>query len=80
MVEGESKPIPNCFIPCSTTLGNTKHPNFLGDSNVVCFKTLKVGLENLDALVMTYKNWLDNPRDRCVFPMSNVAKYFFAKA
>ena len=39
----------------------------------------KLGIENLDALVMIYKNWLDDPRDGCVFPRGNVAEYFNTK-
>ena len=34
-----------------------------------------LGIENLDALVMIYKNWLDDLRDGCMFRRINVAKY-----
>jgi hypothetical protein len=34
-----------------------------------------LGIENLDALVMIYKNLLDDLRDGCMFRMVNVAKY-----
>lgn len=36
-------------------------------------------LKNMDALVMTCKNWLDDPRDGRMFPRGKVAKYFNAK-
>jgi hypothetical protein len=38
---------------------------------VLCMCNL--GIENQDALVVIYKNWLDDPRNGCVFPRGNVA-------
>ena len=40
----------------------------------------KLGIENPDALLMFYKNWLDGPRYGCVPPKGNVAKYFNIEA
>ena len=39
----------------------------------------KLGIENLDALVIIYKTWQDGPRDGCVLPRGNVAEYFNTK-
>jgi hypothetical protein len=38
-----------------------------------------LSIKNMDALVMTCKNWLDDPRDGRMFPRGKVAKYFNAK-
>lgn len=38
-----------------------------------------LGIESMDAMVMIYKNWLDDPRDGCMFPRGKVAKYFNAE-
>jgi hypothetical protein len=33
----------------------------------------KLGMKNLDALVLIYKNWPYDPRDGCLFPRGTVA-------
>jgi hypothetical protein len=38
-----------------------------------------LGLDNLDALVMIYKNWLDNVETNCKVTEEGITKYFCAK-
>lgn len=49
-----------------------------GDSGAL--HMCKSSIDNLDALVMIYKNWPDDLRARCVSPRGNVAQYSNTKA
>lgn len=47
---------------------------------VLCaLRMCTLGIENLDVLVMIYKNWPNDPKDGCMFPRGNIAKYFNTK-
>jgi len=38
-----------------------------------------LGLDNLDALVMIYKNWFDDARIDCKLTEKGIAKFFYAE-
>lgn len=85
MVGGKCQQMAQCCMVGKTNLGQswslikTEH-----NSNIVgvlkSLRRCRLGVENLDNLVMIYKSWPDNVRLGCNFSGADVAKFFAAES